>query len=194
MNGPEALLWRQLALTADAAEVEKQFGEAMRQLLPQGIEPAFDHFQGLDTPATSLLAVVKVSGPLATATGKRLLAPAFFFSTGAHKQFVDEPTRTIPVDLHYSEQIIDDVVYHLPAGVTVESAPPAAQLPWPQHAALITKTTTAPGVVDIKHIYARAFILLDAKEYPALREYYLKLAANDQQQIVLAPQAAASGN
>ena len=142
----------------------------------------------------SLLAVVKVSGQLASPTGKRLLVPAFFFSAGAHHQFVDEPARTIPVDLHYTEQVIDDVIYHLPQSYTVESTPPPAQLPWPQHAALVTKSTSAPGVVDIKHIYARTFVILDAKEYPALRDFYQKIATTDQQQLVLSPVAAASGN
>ena len=194
MNGPEALRWRQLNLTSDASEVEKQFIESMKRLLPQGIEPAFDRFEGMGTPATNLLVVVKVSGQLASPTGKRLLVPAYFFSTGAHHQFVDEPARTIPVDLHYTEQVIDDVIYHLPAGYSVESTPPPAQLPWPQHAALVTKTTAAPGVVDIKHIYARTFVLLDAKEYPALRDFYQKLATTDQQQLVLSPSAGASGN
>lgn len=194
MSGPEALRWRQLSLTDDAIEVEKQFNESMKRLLPAGTQGELDHFQGMDTPATNLLAVVKVSGSLATPSGKRLLVPAFFFSTGAHKQFVDEPTRAIPVDLHYAEQIIDDVIYHLPAGFTIESAPQPTQLPWAGHAALVTKTTSAPGVIDIKHIYARAFILLDAKEYPALRDYYQKLATNDQQQLVLSPAPASSGN
>lgn len=194
MSGPEALRWRQLSLTDDATEVDKQFNESMKRLLPAGTQGEFDHFQGMDTPATNLLAVVKVSGPLATPSGKRMLLPAFFFSTGARKQFVDEPTRAIPVDLHYAEQVIDDVIYHLPAGFTVESAPQPVQLPWAGHAALVTKTTSAPGLIDIKHIYARAFILLDAKEYPALRDYYQKLATNDQQQLVLSPATASSGN
>jgi hypothetical protein len=194
MNGPEALRWRQLGFSTDASEVERQFVESMKRLLPQGIEPTFDRFEGMGTPATNLLAVVKVSGQLASPTGKRLLVPAYFFSTGTHRQFVDEPTRTIPVDLHYTEQVIDDVIFHLPAGYTVESTPPPTQLPWPQHAALVTKSTSAPGVVDIKHIYARTFVLLDAKEYPALRDFYQKIATTDQQQLVLTPAAGVSAN
>jgi hypothetical protein len=105
---------------------------------------------------------------------------------------VAEEKRESAVDLHYAEQVIDDVVYHLPAGFSVESAPPAAQLPWPDHAALVVKTTPGTGAFEIKHVFARAFVLLDAKEYPALREYYQKVATSDQQQMVLA--ASAAGN
>ncbi|MGB7986219.1 MAG: hypothetical protein WCF54_13725, partial [Terracidiphilus sp.] len=100
-------------------------------------------------------------------------------------QFVAEEKRTAAVDLHYAEQVIDDAVFHLPAGYTVESAPQATQLPWEGHAQLIVKTTPGAGSIEIKHVFARAFMLLDPKEYPALRDYYQKLAATDQQQLVL---------
>jgi hypothetical protein len=96
--------------------------------------------------------------------------------------------------MHYAQQVIDDVIYHLPAGFSVESAPQPAQIPWPEHAVLVTKTTSAPGVIDIKHIYARIFILMDAKQYPELRAYYQKMAVSDQQQLVLSHDATPAGN
>ena len=194
MNGPEALRWRQLNLTSAPEEVRRKFNESLHDLLPQGITGEVDHFQGLDSPAANLLAVVKVSGQLGTSTGKRLLLPGFFFSTGAHAQFESEEKRENAIDLHYAAQAIDDVVYHLPAGYTVESAPQQVQLPWRNHAVLVIKTASGAGSIEIKHIFARSFVLLEAKEYPALREYYQKLATNDQQQLVLAPAVGAIGN
>lgn len=194
MNGPAALRWRQLNLTTDPDEVKRQFNESLHEILPQGISGELTGFQGMDTAAGYLSASVKVSGQLGNATGKRLLLPGFFFSTGAHTQFVAEEKRDAAVDLHYAEQVIDDTVYHLPAGFAEESAPQAAQLPWPDHAALVVKIAPGTGVIDIKHIFARAFVLLDAKEYPALRDYYQKIAVSDQQQLVLAQGAGAAGN
>jgi hypothetical protein len=194
MNGPQALHWRQLNLVADPDEVKKQFNESLQSILPQGVSGEVSAFQGLDTPAGYLSAVVKVSGQLGNATGKRLLLPGFFFSTGAHAQFVAEEKRTIAVDLHFAEQVIDDTIYHLPAGYTVEGAPQPVQLPWPDHASLVVKTAPGSGVIDIRHIFARDFVLLDPKEYPALRDYYQKIAANDQQQLVLTAAAGAAGN
>jgi hypothetical protein len=193
MNGPAALYWRQLGLTSDAEEVKKQLNESLRELLPQGIAEDVDTIQGLDTAAGFVSVSVKISGPLGTATGKRLLVPGFFFSTGAHQLFVSEEKREKAIDLHYADQVIDDVVYHLPAGFTVESAPQPAQLLWPEHAALVVKTAPGPGVIDIRHTFASFTPLLDAKEYPALRDYYQKIAASDQQQLVLAPAAGATG-
>jgi hypothetical protein len=185
MNGPAALYWRQLNLTTDPDEVKKQFDESLRDVLPQGISGEVTGFQGMDVSAGYLSAAVKVSGQLGTTTGKRLMLPGFFFSSGAHTQFVAEEKRESAIDLHYAEQVIDDTVYHLPAGYSVESAPTAAQLPWPEHAALVVKTTPGTGTFDIKHVFARVFVLLDAKEYPALRDYYQKVATSDQQQLVL---------
>jgi hypothetical protein len=194
MNGPGALHWRQLNLTSDLDEVKKQFNEDLHNLLPQGINGEVDHFQGLDTSTTNLLVVVKVSGQLGTLTAKRLLLPGFFFSANKRDTFASSEKRTNPVDLHYTEQVIDDEVYHLPAGYSLESAPQASQAAWPEHAALLVKTTPAASSVEIKHIFARAFVLLDVKEYPALHDFYQKVATNDQQQVVLASTGSGQDN
>jgi hypothetical protein len=194
MNGPAALHYRQLNLTSDPEEVRKQLNESLRNLLPQGITGEVDKIQGLDTAEGFVSVSAKVTGQMGSSTGKRLLLPGFFFSTGAHQQFVSEEKREAAVDLHHADQVIDDAVYHLPAGFTVESAPQAVQLPWPEHATLVVKTTPGAGSIEIKHIFARGFVLLEAKEYPALRDYYQKIAANDQQQLVLVKAPGAAGN
>jgi hypothetical protein len=194
MNGPAALHWHQLNLTSDPEEVRKQLNESLRNLLPQGITGEVDKIQGLETAEGFVSVSAKVSGLLGSSTGKRLLLPGFFFSTGAHQQFVAEEKREIAVDLHYAEQVIDDAVYHLPAGFTVESAPTPAQLPWEGHAVLVIKAAPGAGTIDIRHTFQRAFVLLEAKEYPALRDYYQKIAANDQQQLVLVKAPGAAGN
>jgi hypothetical protein len=194
MNGPEALQWRQAGLRETADEVSKRLHERLIETLPTGFNAEIIGIQGLNTPQGYLSVTAKVDGSLGTVTGKRILLPAFFFSTNAHNEFVGEEKRESPVDMHYAEQVIDDAIYHLPAGFTVESAPQPAQLSWPDHAALVVKTAPGSGTIDIKHIFARAFVLLDPKEYPALRDYYQKVAANDQQQLVLASGGAAAGN
>ncbi len=194
INGPEALRWRQLNLTADMAEVQRQIGEQLRMVMPAGLSAETPTVQGLETSEGFVSATMKVSGHLGSAAGKRLMVPGFFFLMGQRQVFVSNEQRTEPVDLHYAGQVIDDVVYHLPAGYVVESAPQPAQLPWPEHAVLVVKTQLGAGTIDIKHILAWGYVLLEPKEYPALREYYQRIAANDQQQLVLAPGAGAAGN
>jgi hypothetical protein len=194
ITGPAAVGWRQLVLTAGEEEARNQFAEFLRDMLPQGVVGEIERIQGLDSIATSLSAVIKVKGQLGTSTGKRLFIPGFLFSTGDGWPFVTGQERDTTVDLHYAVKAIDDVIYHLPEGATVESAPHSAELPWPSHAALVVKTTPGSGVLEIKRSFVRAFVLLQPKEYPALRDYYQKIAVSDQQQLVLAPAAGAAGN
>jgi hypothetical protein len=194
MNGPAALRWRQLNLTAGSAEVQSQITNALRRSLPPSINAEFASVQGLDTTAGFVAASFRVSGNIGPTTGKRLLLPAFFFSGAAHAEFASTDKRESAIDLHFADQIIDDVMVHLPPGYIVESAPQPAQLPWPQHAVLVVKTQTGPGTIDIKHIFARGFVILDPREYPELRDYYAKIAANDQQQLVLSSPGSGAGN
>ena len=193
MNGPQALYWRQLNITNDAGEVNKQFNESLHSLLPPGLAGEVEKFQGLDTSQGYLSTIIKVEGQLGSATGKRILLPAFPFSQGARPLFAAEEKREAAIDLHFAEQVIDDVIYHLPPGFSVESVPPPAQLQWPDHAQLVVKTQPAAGTIEVKHTFARFFVLLDPKDYSSLHDYYRKLAAADQQQVVLAA-GASSGN
>ena len=81
------------------------------------------NFLGLDDPYVNLMAVVNVHGNLGAATSKRLLLPGFFFETRGGHPFVNQEKRLEPVDMRYGDQIGDQIVYHLPAGFTVEGAP-----------------------------------------------------------------------
>ena len=185
MTGQRALHWRQKALTNDLEEVKKQFDRELQASVPDGIEAHVDHFLALDLPASNLIAIVKVNGSLGVATSKRLILPGFFFETRGSHPFVNQEKRLEPVDMRYAEQVTDQVVYHLPAGLVVEGAPQATQVPWQGHAVLATKTVTAPGQVTIVRQLSRAFAQVKADEYPNLRAFYQKVAAADQQQLVL---------
>ncbi len=69
MSGPErAARWRQLTLENDEDEVKKQFNEFIQGQFPDGVQADFDHFLGLDDYTANLLAIIKVSGSLGTAT------------------------------------------------------------------------------------------------------------------------------
>ncbi len=193
MNGPEALELRQLNLTAGAGSVNQRLAESLRRMLPLTLNAEIAGIKGMETSEGYLQVTANVSGTLGTVTGKRLLLPAFPFSSGSPEQFASEESRESPVDMHYAEQVIDDVVYHLPAGYAVQGAPQAAQMPWPEHADLVIKVAANANTLDVRHTFARAFVLLDAKEYPALHDYYAKIAVNDQQQVVLSP-ASGAGN
>ncbi len=194
MTGQEALHWRQEALENDESEVNKRFDRWLQTMVPEGIEAHVDHLLGIDDPDTNLVAMIKIQGNLGSATSKRLLLPGFFFETRSRHPFVDQAKREIPVDMHYGEQLNDQVVYHLPAGLTVEGAPQDAKIPWEGHAVLLNKTKIEAGQVTIARTLARAFTFAKPEEYQSLRDFYQKVAAADQQQLVLTTVSTGKGN
>jgi hypothetical protein len=195
MTGQQALYWRQKAVTNDQAEVKKQFDKSLEAITPDGIEAHIDHFLALDDPDSNLMAIVNVRGSYGSATSKRLMLPAFFFESRGMHPFVAQEKRTQPVDMHYGDTVTDQITYHLPAGLTVEGVPPDAKIAWPLHAVFTTKSISSPGQVIIYRSLASAFTFAKPEEYQDLRGFYQKIAAADQQQLVLttAP-AAAKGN
>ena len=192
--GQEALRWRQTALEYDLDDVKKQFDRWLDSMVPQGVEAHLDHFRGLDDPDASLVAVVKTDGTLGSATSKRLLLPGFFFETRGSHPFVDRQNRLEPVDMHFGEQVTDQVSYRTPPGLAVEGVPQDTQIIWQDRAVLVTKAVTAPGSVTIGRTFGRAFTVVDPKEYQDLRGFYQKVAAADQQQLVLIRTPAPKGN
>jgi hypothetical protein len=194
MKGQQALNWRQAELRNDLDEVKKQFDRYLETMVSEGIEAHVDHFLGLDDPDVNLMAVVNVQGSLGTATAKRLILPGFFFESRGKHPFVDQEKRQTTVDMHYAESGIDQVVYHLPEGLTVEGAPQDAKISWQDHAVLVIKSTSAPGQITIARQFVRGFTFAKAEEYQDLRGFYQKVAAADQQQLVLTSAPAAKGN
>ena len=194
MTGPAALHWRRLAIENDEDEVKKQFNEHMKGMVPDGVTAEFDHFLGLEDYHLLLIAMVRISGNMGTATGKRMFLPGFFFESRTKHPFVSEDKRRAPVDMKYAEFVQDRVTYHLPDAVTVESAPADATIPWEGHAAMEIKTTPGKNDFKVTHTMIRAFCVVGAADYPALRDFYQKTATADQQQLVLTVAPAAKGN
>jgi hypothetical protein len=191
MSGQDALYWRQLALENDEEEVRKQFNESIQDEFPEGVQADFDHFQGLEESSNNLSGFVRISGNLGTVTGKHLLLPGLFFESRAMHPFVAQDKRITPVDLHYAKFEQDNLTLHLPSGYTVESAPQTPDIIWPNHALLRIQSTVKNSQVDVVRVFARNVALLDPKEYNDLHDFYLKVAAADQAQLVLSKSPAA---
>jgi hypothetical protein len=83
----------------------------------------------------------------------------------------------------------------LPPGFSVESAPHTNDVKWPGFAALgINSVVNKDGTLDVTRVFARNYTLLRPEAYNDLHDFYLKLAAADQQQIVLSRAASNKGN
>ena len=193
MTGQEALAWRQTALEVDATELKKQFDRELGKIVPEGTEAHVDHFLGLDDSDSLLMAVVKVTGTIGTATAKRLILPGFYFETREAEPFVNEETRLEPIDMHYAEQVTEQLTYDLPASVSVEGAPQDTRVSWEGHAVYVVKTKSDPGQLTVARVLARAFDVAKSTDYQDLRGFYQKVAAADQGQLVLTVAASQTG-
>jgi len=194
MNGPAALRWRETVVENDEDEVKKRFNEELRGMVPDGVDAELDHFLGLEDFHSRLMAIVKVSGNMGTATGKRVFLPGVFFESHARHPFVAEEKRLTAVDMKYADSVTDEVTYHLPDSFAVESAPPDTSIPWTGHAVFQLKSTANKDGITVARNFVRGFALLEPKDYSSLRDFYQKVAAADQQQLVLKVAPANGGN
>jgi len=189
--GQQALQLRQLALESNAQAVEHRVNELLASQVPDGIDAHVEHFANLDNPEKQLVAIVPVKGTLAVHTGKRLILPRLFFESKESVPFPAEASRTLPVDMHYAAQDQEQITYVFPAGFTLEGTPEDKKLAWEDNAVYQLRSKVTPTSITSARVLARGFTMLDAKDYGELRNFYQKVAAADQQQIVLT--AAQSG-
>ena len=194
MKGQEAIYWRQQALLNDPDDVKKQFDRMLKSLLPEGVNANIDHFIGLDDPEVNLIAVISAKGTIGTLTAKRLLIPGFFLESRGHRSFVDQPHRQTMVDMHYAEEVTDQIVYQFPDSFKVEGIPQDASIQFASNAVLHTKVTQGPGQVNIARVFERSFTFLKPEQYQDLRAFYQKVDANDQEQVVLLIGTEKNGN
>jgi hypothetical protein len=184
MNGTEALRWRQAALRSDQDEVKKDFEDELQATMPPGVQVKTNHFIGLDEPSSKLMVQVDVSGSLGTATGKRIFLPAVFFEAGAKPLFAKSKRENV-VDLRYPYTVIDQLTLELPAGMSVESVPEPASIPFSTFAAYGAKFVAKGNVYG----YGRQMMLgvpfFKAEAYSDLRGFFQKTSAEDQSQVVL---------
>lgn len=184
MTGNEALRWRQEALRTDEQSAREKFSTELQQDLPPGVHVTTTQMLSLADYTEPLVVILDASGTITSHAGHLLLAPGTFFETRGTVQFATVARET-PVYLQYPYEVEDQVKLTLPATATVQSVPQDAQIPFVPNADFVAKYRTSEST----YMYARrlrvANILYETKDYPALRAFFQKVSAQDQQQIVL---------
>ncbi len=194
MSGPEAVRWRHITLENDEDEVKKQFNEYCKKMVPDGVSAEFDHFLGLEDYHSQLMGIVKLSGNLGTSTGKRVFLPGVFFESHTKHPFVAQDKRLTAVDMRYADVVQDDVIYRLPDGYSIESLPADTAIPMANKAAFRLKGSLEQNRVEVVRTLTRGFTALGPEEYSSLHDFYQKVSAADQQQLVLTAAKANAGN
>jgi hypothetical protein len=192
MTGDEALRWRQAALRSDEEETKTKFDNELQPNMAPGVTVKTSKIAALTDSTQPLVATVDVSGSIGTKTGHRIFLPGTFFEAQAKPLFATA-NRESPVDLRYPYVVEDQVKLVLPAGFAVESVPQDAQVPFMPNADFVAKYRGAGAA----YVYARrvrvANTLYETKDYPALRDFFQKVNAQDQGQLVLTAGTVAAG-
>ncbi|MFP5226915.1 MAG: DUF3857 domain-containing transglutaminase family protein [Acidobacteriota bacterium] len=183
MDGAPALRWRQEALVTDDRAAQTDFEKELQKSLPDGVEARVNHFVGL-TDGGQLMAVVDVTGHLGTRTGKRLILPGEFFEARATPRFGPE-RRENPVDLRYPLIAEDDVRIDLAPGLSPETIPSEADLPLPHRAEYRSRYQSAKNMFEVQRTLGIGSIFYKKDDYPQLRDFFQKVGAQDQTQVVL---------
>jgi len=180
----EALEHRLAALRSDDAGRKKTMEEDLKQWLPESAVVSMTNSQGWDNGDAALIANFQVEIPsYAVQAGKRLLVPANLFIE-RKKNLFQRPERKYPVYYPYPFSEIDTVVIKLPEGVALETFPdPQTAKP------AFAQYTNSGKVADQQIINSRSFtvkqFLFQPSAYPQLREFFGKVHAGDEGQVVL---------
>jgi hypothetical protein len=184
LTGTDALRWRQYALANDEDATKKAFQKHVQADLPPGVQAKMNHFLALTDSTSNLMAVLDVSGNLGTVTGKRVFVPGSFFEAGETPLFAAQE-REGPVDLHYPSITRDEVTLTLAPGLSVESVPANAQIPYSKMAIFQAAYNGKSNVYTENRVLALANTIYEVSDYPQLRGFFQKVGAQDQQQLVL---------
>jgi Domain of Unknown Function with PDB structure (DUF3857)/Transglutaminase-like superfamily len=184
MTGSEALRWRQDALVTDADATKKDLRDALASQLPSTVTLQLTSLGPLDDGEAPLAATFDVSGSLGTRTGKRLFLPASFFEAQAKARFASA-TRQNPVYLYFAYTVEDDVTLTLPPGAALESVPKDGAVTFSSG---LNFDQSYQGKQNVYHSARREKIeqiLYKQKDYSDLRDFFQKVNAQDQEQLVV---------
>ncbi|MDR3735879.1 MAG: transglutaminase, partial [Acidobacteriaceae bacterium] len=189
--GSSALSWRQEGLRKDEDAVQHSMREWLERLLPGGMEIAVTSVQNMKDYDKPLVANFSVHGPLATITQKRLILPGQLFEVNSKPRF-PHSTRTVPVYFEYGERTIDAVRIKFPSDLKLESVPKEDSVTYKSLAGFHSKAEAQMTSILMRRTCDLAAPYFLPEEYANVRDFFSKLATDDQQPIVLTNAGTAS--
>jgi hypothetical protein len=186
LQGQDALDHRLDALDTDEAGRRKNFEDEVTAWLPSGAVVKMIDSSGWETAEGPVLARFSLEVPnYGSVAGKRLLAPAFLFSTLQRGVFAHD-TRRFPIAFPYSFMESDEITMKLPQGYSLEQ-PPYRRKAGLQAAAYEISSTLNENEGEL--ITKRSLRLNTAtfppEQYPELKNFFNVVLAGDGGQAVL---------
>lgn len=185
-TGLEAMYHRLEERHADNVARKKFLEERVTSQIGVAAEAELTNQPDWANSETPLVAEFNLKIPNWTANaGRKVLIPAAIFTAGERKVF-EHASRVHPIYFEYPHEKVDDITIELPAGWEVNSVPPLQD-----HngnvIAYTLKVEQNPGTLRLTRKLAIDVLLLDQKNYAALRNLYENVRTSDGLQIVAVP-------
>ncbi|HKR62219.1 MAG TPA: DUF3857 domain-containing protein [Thermoanaerobaculia bacterium] len=186
LDGQEALVRRLRAYGEDETARNKPIEDEVKAWFPAGAAVKTKSVTGLTSFAEPVVAVFDVTLPnLIARAGSRVTIPLSVFAYAAKTPFAPA-TRTFPIYFKYPRSEEDEVKLAVPESLAIAALPTPSKLK--AGAFGYTSSTEQDGnVVTFRRSMSIDAMLVEAKYYAAVRNFYSAMIAADQKPLLLAP-------
>lgn len=192
-TGLEAMSRRVEERHSDDLERRKYLEEQVKEYIPAAVELDLTNQPDWKSSSPSLVAEFNLKIPgWVSGAGRRALLPVGIFSA-SEKHVFEHTQRLHPIYFEYPFEKVDDVIIDLPLGWQVQSLPK----PQNQDGHVVVYNLKAEQDASSVHLTRKLtvdFLMLEAKYYGALRNFFQAVRSGDDEQIVLQPGTASARN
>jgi uncharacterized protein DUF3857 len=183
-TGLEAVSHRTDEHHQDAAGRKRDMEDELKSEIPSGCDVELVNQPDWDSSTPTLTAEFELSVPgWITPAGSRGLLPQTLFSAGAKRMFTNS-ARVQPVYFSYPYRQDDDIVIDLPSGVRVEKLPSAKTVDFGAARYRAGSEPTEHGLHQTRQLSIDG-VLIAAKHYDSIYEFFQAVRSQDEQQIIL---------
>lgn len=183
-RGQEALARRLSSYQEDEAETKRSLETALRNRFATGADVVLRKVRGIKSAAPEVVAEYDVQLPNAGSfAASRAIIPLSLFHANARNPF-SAATRKSAVYFQYPFIEEDDVTLHVPEGYGVESLPTGSEI---KGGAIAYASHYENGAGTVRFTGRRVVdaMYFPVEKYGALRTIFSRIAAADQEQVVL---------
>jgi len=185
-TGLEAATRRVEQRNQDEASRKKFIEDEVMEFIPVAAEVELVNKPDWTSSSLPLVAEFDVKIPgWAMATGRRAMLTVGLFSA-TEKHVFDHASRTNPIYFEYPSAKVDDITIELPEGWSTTSLPPATDRDL-KAVGFFSKAEDDRGKLHLSRKLTTDALLLEAKYYSTLQNFYRMVRTSDEQQIVLQP-------
>ncbi|MDE3104177.1 MAG: DUF3857 and transglutaminase domain-containing protein [Acidobacteriota bacterium] len=194
-TGEPAVTWRHQLLAGDETSLKEKLKESMEEMLPEGAEVTVTSIANATAYEQPLTISYRISTPVGSAAGKRVLVPSDIFLVKERPSFTQEKRETM-IYFEYPEYTQDACRFHYPAAWAMESAPAELRSLYQKSMLYHIHSTPATGFVTVQRDMLMGDFLYPTEEYPQIRTYFSQFETKDQEPIIfkVGGSTAAGGN